>query len=182
MASRAKRAKRTGSMTVPTPRPIVTPLFTEKPSRHLFCVICNEIFHEPHRAKCGHSFCYECISTWLARSETCPTCRAPLRLNKLHRDLLVQNIVNELRVYCQFRREGCEWTDEYVRFPAHVPSCIYNPANLPEWLAIRDPSIARPPPPAIVDSDEEVETETPLRLRLYMADEATRELLREITS
>ena len=27
---------------------------------------------------CGHEFCEPCISTWLARSTGCPTCRAPV--------------------------------------------------------------------------------------------------------
>ena len=30
-------------------------------SPHLFCVICAEVFKNPYRAPCGHSFCYSVI-------------------------------------------------------------------------------------------------------------------------
>lgn len=33
----------------------------DKISPHLFCVICSEVFKNPYRAPCGHSYCYMVI-------------------------------------------------------------------------------------------------------------------------
>lgn len=30
----------------------------DKISPHLFCVICSEVFKNPYRAPCGHSYCF----------------------------------------------------------------------------------------------------------------------------
>lgn len=32
----------------------------------------------PFTTKCGHNFCYECLSSWFATRLSCPTCRAPV--------------------------------------------------------------------------------------------------------
>lgn len=44
------------------------------------CAICFEEFVQPCRTICGHTFCQECITTWLrtASRETCPFDRKPL--------------------------------------------------------------------------------------------------------
>lgn len=43
------------------------------------CTICYENFDtENHRAVsvvCGHSYCRDCLSTWLENADSCPTCR-----------------------------------------------------------------------------------------------------------
>ncbi|XP_050531054.1 E3 ubiquitin-protein ligase COP1-like isoform X1 [Daktulosphaira vitifoliae] len=38
------------------------------------CPICYELVDEAHITKCGHSFCYSCISTSLESKTTCPKC------------------------------------------------------------------------------------------------------------
>lgn len=56
--------------------------------RHLRCTICKEFYvHPTTLLPCGHSFCSECIRTFLARQRanklkqdgcSCPVCRAPV--------------------------------------------------------------------------------------------------------
>jgi len=47
------------------------------------CAICLTQAAEPHsswmRLPCGHRFCTECVTPWLARCGLCPTCRADAR-------------------------------------------------------------------------------------------------------
>ena len=38
------------------------------------CNVCMGKPSKPMLTKCGHVFCKSCISTWLKRKETCPTC------------------------------------------------------------------------------------------------------------
>lgn len=65
----------------------VTELITIEPtpSEDTSCVICCEAFVAPCRTPCGHTFCRECISTWLKTSPrgTCPFDRRPLRESDL---------------------------------------------------------------------------------------------------
>lgn len=38
------------------------------------CPICYELIHEAHITKCGHSFCYSCISRAIEAKSSCPKC------------------------------------------------------------------------------------------------------------
>lgn len=42
------------------------------------CNICMEIIVEPVPTKCGHYFCYTCISQSLEHSNACPVCRTTI--------------------------------------------------------------------------------------------------------
>lgn len=44
-------------------------------SKHLFCSICHEVFEEPQRLICGHTFCYACIANWGFYNHKCPECK-----------------------------------------------------------------------------------------------------------
>lgn len=61
------------------------------------CIICSEVFSSTDPAEshpvsirsCGHSFHASCLSTWLAKSKSCPVCRcstldSPSYINRLH--------------------------------------------------------------------------------------------------
>ncbi|XP_015364513.1 PREDICTED: E3 ubiquitin-protein ligase RFWD2-like isoform X1 [Diuraphis noxia] len=38
------------------------------------CPVCYDIIHEAHITKCGHSFCYSCVSRSLEINSSCPKC------------------------------------------------------------------------------------------------------------
>jgi hypothetical protein len=49
----------------------------------LACPVCSTDMPKPYLANCGHMACMRCWRDWLQRSETCPTCRAPTRLDSI---------------------------------------------------------------------------------------------------
>ena len=80
-------------------------------SKHIICSICQEIFDEPVRLYCCHTFCKNCILSFKQYTNNCPICRADLKLkcecqncidtnNFNSKDLITLNIVNDLEVYC----------------------------------------------------------------------------------
>lgn len=60
------------------------------------CTICiNEISEEEGQLKCGHRFCFDCISNWVKNVNTCPLCKIEIfkidfyRSNKFIEETLV---------------------------------------------------------------------------------------------
>ena len=42
------------------------------------CAICRESLTEAKVLPCGHCFHYNCLRSWVEKSDSCPTCRTPL--------------------------------------------------------------------------------------------------------
>ncbi|XP_077979588.1 RING finger protein 151-like [Glandiceps talaboti] len=103
-------------------------------SRHLYCSVCQEVFIEPQRAPCGHSFCKKCILAWLQRSKTCPEDRKPVQKHQLHFDFILANIIGDQMVACPYRKSGCHFVGQLERLASHKKSCDFNPQNLPSFL------------------------------------------------
>ena len=71
-----KKLKTTHSTPNDTPAP---PSIDSQFMKQTFsCPTCMEIMTNAHICSCGHSFCHDCITTWLQQRKTCPVCRAPL--------------------------------------------------------------------------------------------------------
>ena len=69
-------------------------------SKHLICIICQEVLYEPKRIDCGHTFCDICITQWLSKSTFCPMCRQKVSKEGMSKDLIALNIINDLEVTC----------------------------------------------------------------------------------
>jgi hypothetical protein len=52
-------------------------------NRQRLCVVCNELSSELQAARCGHVSCMRCWKSWTAHKQTCPQCRAPVKLAEL---------------------------------------------------------------------------------------------------
>ena len=102
-------------------------------SRHLSCVVCQEVFHDPTRVEpCGHVFCAECIKQWMRKNKSCPTCRT--RVKRSAKDMLVSLLVGEVPVHCRWRKSGCAWKGQRQDWPSHQSRCTFNPSNMPDWV------------------------------------------------
>ena len=89
------------------------------------CQICAKVIREPHLAVCcGQHFCESCLSKWFARQdkESCPHCRAEGKgfhhvINKG-----LRSEINQLKIKCSNRGEGCGWTGELGQLKMHLTS------------------------------------------------------------
>lgn len=93
----------------------------------LKCSICSSFLSDPHTTFCGHTFCCDCISSWLKSKKTCPLCRADCK--GTHRDLIAGKFLDRHHVICPF--SSCEWTGPSDARDTHADLCEGNPKNMP---------------------------------------------------
>ncbi|KAI1288091.1 E3 ubiquitin-protein ligase NRDP1 [Halotydeus destructor] len=92
----------------------------------LTCPVCCGIFDGPVVTICGHTFCQECIVTWMTEENSCPVCRK--LLYKLCRPpVAFMNILNRQRITCDQRSNGCSELIQLDRLSEHVKSCQHKP-------------------------------------------------------
>lgn len=77
----------------------------ESISERLKCTICCNPFIDPVKTKCKpkeHTFCHHCITGWLQRNSSCPSCRQNLKIQELIpiTEGILPDMLNELRVKC----------------------------------------------------------------------------------
>ena len=93
-------------------------------SKHLDCSVCQDVFNDPVRSKCLHTFCRSCIEEWCRNhrgSASCPVCRKPINASRdLGKDLLAFQIINDLEIYCPQR--GCRWSGPLSDVERHLTS------------------------------------------------------------
>ncbi|KAF2207550.1 hypothetical protein CERZMDRAFT_88399 [Cercospora zeae-maydis SCOH1-5] len=58
-----------------------------KPLERHECPICRDLTIKPTQTPCRHTFCYECLHTWVREHNTCPSCRAELYVARARRAL-----------------------------------------------------------------------------------------------
>ena len=103
-----------------------------KVSKHLYCSICQNIFSEPTRITCGHTFCLDCITHWAKKHSDCPICRSFFSQKSMQRDLVGFNMVNELEVYCN--NNGCPWKSSLQNLNEHLKHCYFDPNKIPDFI------------------------------------------------
>ena len=106
----------------------------EKLEKYLSCPICQELFEEPTRITCGHTFCNKCIVQWEKKSRNfqCPLCRESYEPAYSGKDLLAQNMLNDANVTCIYK--GCPWKNKLVDLNNHIQNCLFNPKKLPKLI------------------------------------------------
>ncbi|CAG2164436.1 unnamed protein product [Oppiella nova] len=95
------------------------------------CGICLQIFREPTVVPCcRHTYCRECISRWLANTNTCPNDRRGLIASQLYDpQRLVTNLLAKLHIQCHFYAQGCDAVLELQCLDSHADSCPCNPCR-----------------------------------------------------
>ena len=79
------------------------------------CSICIQILKDPQiMSCCGHRFCLECIKRV---TRACPLCKA--MEVKYYPDKTLERQINQRKVFCLLRNDGCFWTGELTKLHDH---------------------------------------------------------------
>lgn len=117
-------------MDIKTPRKFVC---LDNVSKFLYCSICDEIFRNPIRLKsCGHTYCMKCILEWSRHNLNCPLCRQNFTEDDIKTDILANDIINDLEIYCI--NSGCPWKGKLMDLEVHLQKCFFNPNEIPEFI------------------------------------------------
>ncbi|XP_076582540.1 E3 ubiquitin-protein ligase LNX isoform X1 [Chaetodon auriga] len=78
-------------------------LYKDEVDDDLVCHICLQALIRPLDTPCGHTYCQECLTSFLLESDFCPVCRSPLMLQSCRKpSLLVHKLLDKLTVACPF--------------------------------------------------------------------------------
>ena len=110
----------------------------EKIEKYLTCSICQEIFDDPFRITCGHTFCKKCLNEWEKKSHSnyCPLCREEYIKNFSGKDLIAQSMINDALVTCIYK--GCPWKEKLSNLYNHIQTCLFEPGKLPNFMKKSD--------------------------------------------
>ncbi|XP_042272470.1 E3 ubiquitin-protein ligase LNX isoform X1 [Thunnus thynnus] len=78
-------------------------IYKDEVDDDLVCHICLQPLIRPLDTPCGHTYCQECLTSFLLESDFCPVCRTPLMLQSCRKpSLLVHKLLDKLTVACPF--------------------------------------------------------------------------------
>ncbi|KAL2776581.1 PDZ domain-containing RING finger protein 4 isoform 1 [Daubentonia madagascariensis] len=103
--------------------------FAEAVDPALECKLCGQVLEEPLCTPCGHVFCASCLLPWAARRRRCPLHCQPLAPGEPYPVLPLRNLIQKLRVRCDYRARGCGRTVRLHELAAHVEHCDFGPAR-----------------------------------------------------
>lgn len=106
---------------------------------HFICPIGKQILEDPvkilcYNSNCGsHSYCRACIVTWLLNDERrrCPICKTELEfdIDKLPKDYITYNCINEFDVKCKNFHDNCQWKGKLKEMENHLKKCDFEEIN-----------------------------------------------------
>ncbi len=100
-------------------------IFLVQPSHFFSCPICINVVNDPRQCTNGHIFCKSCVTRSLQSHFRCPMCNVDLSENTLAVNLVVKNMVSEMRTSCpslqNISESGgrCDWTGSTHTREAH---------------------------------------------------------------
>lgn len=95
----------------------------------LSCPICQNVFVDPKRISCGHTFCNLCIISWLENKNNCPLCRCKISKSGVSKDIIAEKIIHQLEVKCGFK--GCPWEGRLEDYMKHKRNCYFEEGKIP---------------------------------------------------
>ncbi|XP_021460004.2 E3 ubiquitin-protein ligase LNX isoform X1 [Oncorhynchus mykiss] len=95
-------------------------LYQDKVDDDLMCHICLQPLIRPLDTPCGHTYCQECLTSFLLESDFCPVDRTHLMLQNCRKSsLLVHKLLDKLAVACPFS-DHCTETLPRGELGAHI--------------------------------------------------------------
>lgn len=131
----------------PSERPQVNPVdlraldYVDSYDHNLMCAICHAPFVYPVRLQCEHVFCQRCVNDAMYHqaenpsvlSINCPSCRRRIDNRAIAPvPKILTHILDELRVNCPLRSEGCDEILARGEVQSHVDKyCAYSEVGCP---------------------------------------------------
>ncbi|XP_036403833.1 ligand of Numb protein X 2b [Megalops cyprinoides] len=86
----------------------------------LVCHICLQPLLRPMDTPCGHTYCFQCLSSFLREQDFCPVDRQRLQLHQCRASsLLVRNLLDKLTVLCPYHSE-CQQQMQRCELQPHL--------------------------------------------------------------
>ncbi|XP_057706071.1 ligand of Numb protein X 2b [Corythoichthys intestinalis] len=86
----------------------------------LVCHICLQPLIRPMDTPCGHTYCFDCLGSFLKDKDFCPVDRQRLQLHQCRPStLLVRNLLDKLAVMCPYNTE-CQQQMQRCELQAHL--------------------------------------------------------------
>ena len=83
------------------------------------CSICLSTLQEPYIVSCcGYRFCKKCINPITPSVSSCPLCKT--RFFQKMPDRQLERLLNQRKVYCTLKDEGCTWVGEMEKLQRHL--------------------------------------------------------------
>ena len=134
----------------------------------LFCPICTDVIYQANKLPCGHILCKSCMDSWLKTNAVCPFDRKPVKRAKIRDEKLGNAILNDMEVYCQYKKHGCTFTNKLKYIFIHSNVC--EKKDLPECM---QPFVSNQPdhPDDMVNERlEKMGVNKTLMMRIYERD------------
>ncbi|XP_066505768.1 ligand of Numb protein X 2b [Hoplias malabaricus] len=94
--------------------------YQEEVDDELVCHICLQPLLQPMDTPCGHTYCFQCLSSFLRDQDFCPVDRQRLQLQQCRASsLLVRNLLDKLTVLCPFHDE-CQHSMQRCELQPHL--------------------------------------------------------------
>ncbi|KAL6480203.1 hypothetical protein MHYP_G00112360 [Metynnis hypsauchen] len=94
--------------------------YQEEVDDELVCHICLQPLLQPMDTPCGHTYCLQCLSSFLRDQDFCPVDRQRLQLQQCRpSSLLVRNLLDKLTVLCPFYSE-CQQSMQRCELQPHL--------------------------------------------------------------
>lgn len=107
----------------------------------LVCHICLQPLLQPVDTPCGHTYCLQCLSSFLREQDFCPVDRQRVTLQQCRSaSLLVRNLLDKLTVLCPFHNE-CQQSMQRCELQPHLHN------RCPAFRRLREESEKRKRPP-----------------------------------
>ena len=89
------------------------------------CPICHLVVRNAYQVNCcGKILCEGCLMRLCEFSDKCPMCRESIG-DKYFKDTKSTREINHLKVFCDYKRTGCEWSGQLSDIESHKDKCLY---------------------------------------------------------
>ena len=100
--------------------------FVDLAPEYIRCGVCRNVLRDPQLTECcGRNVCHPCIEQAIKTDGPCPLaeCRRPHVRVSFNRKC--RNDIDERRVYCSSKNNGCQWTDKLENLERHLAECAF---------------------------------------------------------